>query len=98
MVNPAMVNLESACASHVHFRDFFPFFARFLLFENPIKYSCRLRINQSFDRLRRIFLLRINDVTGLTVTQDISAILFQNRKAPFWTPNGPEGAQTVLIL
>jgi hypothetical protein len=39
MVNPDMVNVQTACLKYAHFCDFFLVFGRFLHFKNTVKYT-----------------------------------------------------------
>jgi hypothetical protein len=45
MVNTGTVNGEPGCVPRALFCEFFRAFARFPRFQNPVKYSAKLRVN-----------------------------------------------------
>ena len=70
----------------------FPRFWRNLYFKNPVKYERIFWINHAAARALHKLHNAINHIDHLTLTQDISVILLQNRQASLRLPKGSGGA------
>ena len=89
MFNAHMVNVRTSCVPRAQIAESFLVFARILLFKNPVKYAGIFAINQYSapgrqDRRADIWQLSIpsQQHRHLTLTQDTSAKLLQNRRTP----------------
>jgi hypothetical protein len=94
MLNAGMVNARRPCSERVDFCIIFAVSGRFLHFKNPFKYDRIFEINYSKSRhaarlSRHIAKYRAISMTyPLTVAQEFSAILLQDRNAPV-SPSKP---------